>query len=208
METGEFEKLMDYLDYNMIDLNVFYFQILNQEITYKEVEQFFYGMKLNHENRFQLFICLHEASLKNHPEIAIRAFREAYCASNNIFHQIKTSSYIFNLKNFINTLKEKGFELKSIMNDDELNYYESLADKITIYRGMCYEEYQSKDFGISWTIDKKEAVNYSYFSKNNVRKGKGCLFNMEIKKENITTIFKVYDKFEIIYLKKNDVADL
>ncbi len=201
MEKQNFQQLMDYLDFSkIIDLDLFHNHILNQEITYDDAIQFLYGLKINHENRFQLFICLYEASLKSKPQIAIQVFREAYCASNNIYDQIKTSAYSFNLKNFINTNKLKGFDLKSIMNVEENNYYNNLSDKLIIYRGMCDQEFQSNNFGISWTIDEDEAENYVYFDKNKVKQGQGCVVNIPIEKMNITAVFSVHDKKEIIYI--------
>ncbi|MES2862994.1 MAG: hypothetical protein V4666_02660 [Bacteroidota bacterium] len=201
MSEEKLQQLIEYLDFvQIIDLDQIYNHVLNEVISFNEATQFLYGLKINHENRFRLFICLHEASLKNNLKVAIQVFREAYCASNNIYDQIKTSSYSFNLKNFINTNKLYGIDFKSIMNDDEIEYYNDLGDTITIYRGMCDQEYQSKNFGISWTIDENEAKNYVYFDKNKVKDGDGGVVNICIEKKNIAAVFSVHGKKEIIYI--------
>lgn len=201
MTEQEFEQLINYLDFSpKIEFDQIYNHIFDQDISFHEASQFLYGMKINHENRFSLFLCLYECSLKNNLEIATKIFREAYCASNNIYDQIKTSSYTFNLKEFITTSKLKGFDLKKIMDEDETNYYNNLCDEFTIYRGMCDDEYQSKNFGISWTIDEEEAKNYAYFFKNKVATGKGCVVNIKVEKNKIAAVFSVHDKKEIIYL--------
>lgn len=201
MSEEKFLQLIGYLDCaQKIDLDQIYDYVLNEVISFNEATQFLYGLKINHENRFQLFICLYEASLKNNPKVAIQLFREAYCASNNIYDQIKTSSYSFDLKNFISTNKIHGIDLKNIMNEDEIGYYNDLSDTIIIYRGMCKQEYQSKNFGISWTIDEEEAKNYVYFDKNKVKHGEGGVVNICIEKKNISAVFSVHGKKEIIYI--------
>ena len=170
----------------------------NKSISYGQAEQFLYC--LSRDKRFELFIALYSATLKNDPITAFKVFREAYCASDNIYMQIKNSQFSFNLKDFLNFAKAKCIDFLDLMNEEEKKYYYELPNRFKIYRGLSQEEYKSKDYGISWSLSEEEAKNYIYFDKNNVEKGKGGLVDIEIDKTDVFTVFSVHGKKEIIYL--------
>ncbi|HTC00317.1 MAG TPA: hypothetical protein VK705_06510 [Ferruginibacter sp.] len=182
-------------DSYIIDL---YNECKNQTINYAQAEQLLYNV--GREKRFELFIVLYDSTLKKDLITALRVFREAYCASDNIHMQIKNSQFPFDLKKFLRFVKAQGIDFLGLMNDEEKIYYNKLPNRFTIYRGINQKEYKSKELGISWSLSEEEAKNYVYFDKNNVEKGEGGLVNRFIYKIDVLTVFSVHGKSEIIYL--------
>jgi len=174
----------------------------NKKITYEEAEQILYDFERN--ERFEIFIALYEATLKNDLNIAFRVFKEAYCSSDNIFEQIKNSKSEFNLKVFLNFVKSNGIDFISLMTYDEKKCYDDLPNKFKIYRGISQNEHGTKDYGVSWSLSDEMAKNYAYFSKNKVEKGKAGLIDTTVVKEDILTVFSVHGDLEIIYIYKSN----
>ncbi|MFI1770260.1 hypothetical protein [Thalassobellus citreus] len=168
------------------------------EINYYEAEQLLYNF--GRDQRFELFIALYEATLKNNSNVAYKVFREAYCSSDNIHKQINNSQFAFELKDFLNSLKKQGFNFYNQMRKSEKEYYDNLPDNFCIYRGMSELEKLSSNFGISWSLSKNEAEKYIYFDKNNVQKG--GLASKKINREEVLTIFCVHGIEEVIHLSK------
>ncbi|WP_313375644.1 hypothetical protein [Chishuiella sp.] len=172
----------------------------NRKLTYKEAEQILYDFGRN--ERFKIFIALFDATLKNDMNIAFKVFREAYCSSDNIFKQINESELKFNLKSFLKCIKVNRINFIEEMHENEKKYYDELPNNFKIYRGISQVEFDSKDFGISWSLCEETAKNYVYFDKNEVEKGKGAIIDIVVKKEEIMTVFSVNNDIEIIYLHK------
>ena len=174
-------------------------------MEYKEAELLLYDAKRN--ERFIFFIKLYEQELKNNPTLAFKVFREAYCSTDNIYQQIKSSRILFNIKEFLLLSKEKS-NLEEVMTEMEKNFYDNLPDSFKIYRGVSEKEDINKEYGISWSLSDEEAKKYINFKPNNVEKDKGKLSTEIVKKEDIITVFTVYEslnsepKNEIIYVKK------
>ena len=171
-----------------------------ESLNYEEAEQFLYAFNLGRDKRFELFIALYDATLKNDPITAFRVFREAYCASDNIYMQINNSQFPFNLKEFLVFTKKQIIDFQNLMYEDEKKYYNELPNSFTIYRGLSEEEHKNENYGISWSLSKEDAEKYIYFDKNKVLKG--GLVSVNINKKDILTVFCVHGKKEIIYLHK------
>lgn len=169
----------------------------NQILSYDQAEQFLYS-SLGRGSRFLIFIALYDATLKNDTITAFRVFKEAYCATDNIFNQISTSNIPFNLKDFLKSFKSQRIDIHNLMSPDEKTYYDGLSNQFKIYRGLSKEEHDSKSYGISWSIDKEEAEKYIFFDKNNVQEG--GLVEQVINKADVFSVFSVHKKMEIIYL--------
>src|SRR5574344_2938277 len=99
MTDNLFEEILNRLDRKSMSINDVYNKCLGKNISYNQAEQFFYST--DRSERFELFIALYEASLKNNLQVAFKAFREAYCASDNIYTQIQNSVFDFDIKGFI-----------------------------------------------------------------------------------------------------------
>lgn len=171
--------------------------LLNETVSYNEAEAFLYSV--NKEVRFLLFLEIYSAVLDNDLNLASRVFREAYCASNNIYNQIRLSRFEFNLKDFIKQLKKERVD---IMDQKEKNVLKELSnsDPISVFRGMNLAEKESGNFGISWSLYKEKAEKYLYLKANNVRNG--VLVERKILKKDIIAVWLVAedDDVEIILL--------
>lgn len=198
MTDNLFEEILNRLDRKSMSINDVYNKCLGKNISYNQAEQFFYST--DRSERFELFIALYEASLKNNLQVAFKAFREAYCASDNIYTQIQNSVFDFDIKGFIFFMQKQNVNFLELMYESERKYYDNLPKVFTIYRGMSNAEHESKNYGISWTLSEDTAKKYIYFDKNNVEKGDGGLASIEITKDSVITVFSVHGVEEIIYL--------
>lgn len=198
MTDNLFQEILNRLDRKSMSINDVYNECLGKNISYNQAEQFFYST--DRSERFELFIALYDASLKNNPQVAFKAFREAYCASDNIYTQIQNSVFDFDIKGFIFFMQKQNVNFLELMYEGERKYYDNLPKVFTIYRGMSNAEHESKNYGISWTLSEDTAKKYIYFDKNNVEKGDGGLASIEITKDSIITVFSVHGVEEIIYL--------
>jgi hypothetical protein len=198
MNSDLFTEIIDGLQFKAMDILTVHNKCQNTSITRLEAQQFIYS--LGREKRFELFIALYNSTLCNDVITAFQVFKEAYCMSDNIYLQIGKSHFPFELKGFLKFLCLKDFDFFSLMSEDEKKYYDNLPDHFTIYRGVCYEEYISQNYGISWSLSKEKAQNYAYFSKNNVEDGSGGLLDNIIEKKDVLTVFNVQGDYEIIYL--------
>lgn len=101
---------------------------------------------------------------------------------------------------------DKQFRNK-LMTKRELNYLNKLPDTFTIYRGMTIEEFNSGDFGVSWTLKKKVADFFinKYERNHKTNHLQKMIHEITIKKSDVICYFEARNEFEIIYLhKKND----
>ena len=84
----------------------------------------------------------------------------------------------------------------SDVNHDEVisdkNYFMLLPNKITVYRGMSKLEYKSKNFGFSWTLDRKIA---EFFAKRFID---GVVHKAVAKKSNIKCFSNQRSESELI----------
>ncbi len=105
----------------------------------------------------------------------------------------------------------KSAKKECLMNDDDLDYYNSLPNTITVYRGVSPNRAK---YGLSWTDNKKKAEWFQHrFEKELHKKGyllkatinkKHCLayINDRKEKELVIDVFAIRDK-----IKKIDSAN-
>ncbi|WP_179320972.1 hypothetical protein [Winogradskyella helgolandensis] len=186
---------------NIYDLHK---EFLNKKLNYSQAEQILHSFK--REKRFEVFIALYNATLKKEPKLSFKVFREAYCASDNIYEKIKNSSFSFNLKDFLENTLNNCVNFRELSNSYEKEFYEKLENNFIIYRGVNQNEYESENFGISWSLSIEEAKKYICFGPNKIENGKGGILSKEIEKNDIITNFSVFEnihsepKNEIIYI--------
>lgn len=155
-------------------------------------------LNVDRKIRFKLFITLYYATLNKDAKSAFEVFKEAYCLSDNIYSQIQSSLFKFDLKLFLKDIQSKGLNIPELMNKVEKDYYDNLPECFEIYRGMNRKEHKSKNYGISWSLNKKNAEQYIFFDKNNSEKG--GLSSKCVNKKDILTVFNDGQDFEIIHL--------
>lgn len=156
------------------------------------------------KHRFELFlILLNECSnFKSNYKLSYEIFREAYIMTDNIYSQIQSSNSSFDIVNYIKVL-QNNIDIKLAMQPHELNFYDSLNNSITVYRGLSNAEKNSTKLGISWTIDYNRAEKYVFYKKNNVTETYGWIASTVLQKSDILTIFGVEGQdYEIIVQPK------
>jgi hypothetical protein len=91
--------------------------------------------------------------------------------------------------------KEKEF----IMSDSEREVIKTLPNEVTIYRGMSKDEYQSKKYRFSWTLDK--SIAEMFVNRNNLLyKKEFVVCELIIPKDKIVAYFEEREEKEVIYL--------
>ena len=97
-----------------------------------------------------------------------------------------------------------------LMTKKERDYLASLPDKIKIYRGMTCVEKASKDFGISWSLNKSVAYFFKdtygrNYSTNGLKK---VVYEQTVNKKDVIAFFDGRNESEIIYLSEQKVLTI
>ena len=114
------------------------------------------------------------------------------------------SAYI--LQNYLKISRKKLVELFSaskefrdeLMNAQEKIYLSNLPQVVTIYRGGALSEQKTDKYGISWSLDKEVAVNFSAKKKITTNK-EMTVHELKINRDNIIAIFLQRGEDEVIW---------
>lgn len=91
-----------------------------------------------------------------------------------------------------------------LMTGEDIKYLKSLPDEIEIHRGMTVKESKNKDYGISWTLDKKVAEFFAYkHPDNQFLDEEKTVFSLTIPKKEVIAYFGGRQEEEIIWVCKN-----
>lgn len=115
-----------------------------------------------------------------------RLLSECYQTSNNLYtlrHQVKEC--------FLSNEPDR----EQLMSAKELKRFNLLPDKLTIYRAMTLQEYESRNFGYSWTLKKKIARWYLFAYRRNSR-----ILQLTVDKSNVLAYWNDLKQSEIFYL--------
>lgn len=93
-------------------------------------------------------------------------------------------------KQLVNYFKQADKEY--VMNQEELNLYNSLPDEITIYRGVEKNKKNSAK-ALSWTLNKDKAKWFATRYED-----KGTMFTAKIKKEDVLAYFNSRKEEEVV----------
>lgn len=118
---------------------------------------------------------------------------DAYTGSDNLYRlkaEVKASF-----------LEDRPYK-EYLMKEEDRKVFKSLPEKLKIYRGMTVEEYESGDFGVSWTLSKERAEFFAYtygrnFSTDNKLK---TVHQLEVSKVEILAYFGDRNEQEVIYI--------
>lgn len=205
---GELLKDMDLLMPKFLSMHSIIARLCRGLMLTKElgIQLIYSGYSNGRPFRMLMFVLLlnETANLRDDAQLAYHLLKEAYIMTDNIYGQLKKTTYDFALEDYIENL---GNELPNRnsdeLTDEEKYIYDGLPQKVTVYRGMCDEEKQSGQFGISWTLDKNDALNYIFYKKNEVKGDIGWCANMEIDKSEIFAVWGVKgEKKEIVISPK------
>lgn len=123
-----------------------------------------------------------------------RVLSECYQSSNNLYSlrkQVKES--------FLSDEPDRN----CLMSTKELRRFNTLPDKITIYRGMSQHEYESGSFGYSWTLKKSIAYFYVCAYRTNRK-----LHQLTIDKKHIIAYWTDNGQYEVFYLPQQPAPAL
>jgi hypothetical protein len=159
----------------------------------EEIKEIIFGIGVDSFNRFGAFLDIIPC-LKG--ENYWYALIEACTSSDNLYNYKEAVK-----KSFLSN--QPGSE--SIMNAAETNYFESLPEKVTIYRGMTEVEARGGDYGCSWTLKKEvaEFFAYKYWRNISTKHLKKVVKELVIDKSEIIAFFNQRQEFEVFYAHKN-----
>ena len=164
----------------------------NIKLNEQQINSFIFGIGINSENRLERFY-FWSKFLPSH--LYLKYLSEVYTVSDNLYKFKDQVKELFN-----STLPEREL----LMTKKELKYLKSLPDNITICRAMTVEESISKDYGVSWTLNKKVAEFFrNKYERNFDTNGKPkIIIELEINKNDVIAFFNERKEKEIIYLNK------
>ena len=166
----------------------------NIELNKHQINSYIFGIGVNSENRLERFYFWS----KYLPSYLYWEYlSEAYTVSDNLY---KYKDQVKEL--FSSTLPDR----EKLMTAEELAYFKTLPDILTIFRAMTIKESLSKDYGISWTLDKKVAECFKVIYKRNyaTKDEPKTIIELQIKKNDAIAFFTGRKEAEIIYLDKNN----
>lgn len=175
-------------------------------------EQLLYcGCEKGRPYRMLMFVLLlnESANLKNDVKLAYHLLKEAYLMTDNIYGQLKNTTYPFVLVDYLTEI-ETALPNRNPdeLHEEERAIYESLPARVKVYRGLCDDEKKNGQFGISWTLDKDYALNYVFYKKNEVKGIVGWRAEMEIDKNDIFAVWGVVGKRKEIVINPTKCKDV
>lgn len=94
----------------------------------------------------------------------------------------------------------KKYLLQTFEGGDE-EFYNSLPDVVTVYRGTSCEESENKRYGVSWTTDYRVAEFFAYRFKQPHR----CILSAEVKKDDVMAATTGRSESEVIIMEPQNV---
>lgn len=92
----------------------------------------------------------------------------------------------------------EGIERKYIMNKEEMSYFNSLPDMVTIYRGTSTDEFENKEYGTSWTVNPNVAEFFAYNYTMTKDEGERCVLQTQVPKDNIIAYLNDREEYEVL----------
>jgi len=97
-----------------------------------------------------------------------------------------------------------------LMEPVQRKFLKNLPEKVTVYRGMTRQEYESGDFGISWTLDRIQAPFFAFIyirNQDTVHLPK-VVVQATARKECIIASFEGESELIVIPQKEGDLTDV
>ena len=155
------------------------------------------GCEKGRPYRMLMFVLLlnESSNLKNDVKLAYHLLKEAYLMTDNIYGQLKNTTYPFVLADYLTEIEAAlPNRNRDELHEEESAIYDSLPARVKVYRGLCDDEKKNGQFGISWTLDKDYALNYVFYKKNEVKGTVGWRAEMEIDKNDFFAVWGVVGK--------------
>lgn len=91
-----------------------------------------------------------------------------------------------------------------LMTKEDIKYLESLPDEIEIHRGMTVRESKNKEYGLSWSLDKKVAEFFAFeHPDNQFHDEEKTVVSLKIPKKEVIAYLSGRQEEEIIWVSKN-----
>jgi hypothetical protein len=106
-------------------------------------------------------------------------------------------------------LLKKAFQLEKgesdcLMTEQEKSFLGNLPDEVKIYRGMSYEESESGDYGLSWTLDKSRAEFFAFDHPDAAfAPEEKTVVEKTVSKDEIIAYFSGRDEEEVIWISNS-----
>ncbi|MFC5193634.1 hypothetical protein ACFPIK_17810 [Algoriphagus aquatilis] len=92
---------------------------------------------------------------------------------------------------------------KCLMIEEEIQFLDSLPEEIEIHRGMTVKESKNKNYGMSWSLNKKIAEFFAYEYMETIAAGKPMtVVTMKIPKSEVIAYFNRRNEEEILWVSK------
>ncbi len=121
------------------------------------------------------------------------ALRKYYNCSDNLYHCSKQMKEAFQMP-------RKHRDL--LMGVESRRFLETLPEQVTIYRAMTVKEFESGDFGVSWTLDKNVAMFFKdkYMRDTNTGGTPKMVHSLIIPKDKIIAYWNDMKEQVVIYI--------
>lgn len=164
-----------------------------KELTQKELQQIYdliYSPGVCSFERMQIYIA---GSNNFSKEQFSFGFREAYCSSDDLFPHKRLIRQI---------LFSKRINREFLMERNERKVLNELPGQLRVFRGMAMNEFVSKDYGVSWTLDYEVAKYFaSKYSRNFSTNGnRRVIVAKTINKENVIAYMDGRSEKEILFI--------
>jgi hypothetical protein len=159
------------------------------------VTDFLWGIGVNSENRFAKFMEFADTHLLTQKQWWY-GFRVAYEGSDNLYDSGEE------IREILSWVDDFSYVRELMMEEEEIEYFNSLPDKLTIHRGMTVDEFNSGNFGVSWSLDKEvaEYFAYTYPRNHSTQHLPKMVHSVKIKKDKVIALLRERDENEIIIL--------
>ncbi|MCX6244618.1 MAG: hypothetical protein NTU98_07920 [Bacteroidetes bacterium] len=165
-------------------------RLANQSLSKKEIDHLLFGFGVDTTNRLGVFLA-----------IAMRLMGANYWYALGLAINCCETLYRWkkDLKKALQNKTHQGRE--HMMTKEERAVFAKLPDEITIYRGMTMNEFNSGDFGVAWSLDKKyaEFFAYEFFRYFSIAGIEKTVHQLTVKKEDVIAYFEREDT--IIYVQ-------
>lgn len=161
----------------------------------KDIDRILYGKGINHLNRFDIFLDRIALNDTVPDELYWSGLRLAYCGTDNLYSHKRMIKRCFS---------SKRTNRESLMTKSERTFLNKLPSKVKIYRAMTVVESKSKDYGISWTLDKKTAEFFKEkYQRNFDTYGlEKTILRLDVNRADIVAYINEREEKEIIYISK------